>query len=520
MFKLAKKMVVTLASIWVVASCIVPIAGVNESPVLAAQSSKQVAMGQDYSFSVAKALGSQNMATFGRDCSAISYNFVINSPQGEEVFSRADAFVTEQCISRASDWKDILIWERTECQSGFDSCTVFEDGYFAKPGTYTVIFSLDIGLDSQTLTNTFTFQVLPAYLYRVYVDEEKIYPYKDKYLDYITGQIVFWNENGESVDVNGVKIGIKSGSKILAETQAKLSGNFSLAPGQTTTGSFEVDTTYLPKAAGGRSWVKLSGNTDVKLYPTKVIDSTLSVTAEVFPQKDSYLDVAYIGYKATTNSGANVPAKGTISIKRGNAIVKTFKVTKSGLSQFTWDGRDGGQIISGYYTVEAKVAGPQGGIKTSKKAIKVVNKKWVTKTLSATYDAYVAADESQGDSYDPIDRDGSSGARFYSSGFGDVMAVKLSVPINSAAVKWRITFNDWSTGDGAFFYYPCRNSDCISSYVSSGAKAFANDSSGYSTLTKWAWIPGTKANFLISSLDWASMYVDSFTVEYVIRKLE
>ncbi len=520
MFQLARKLLVTLSSTWIVASCITPIAVLSESPALGATNSNQAAMGQDFSFTVAKALGTQNMSTYGRDCSAISSTFVINSPSGEEVFSRADAFVTEQCVSRAADWKDMLIWNRTECQSGFDSCTVFEDGYFAKPGTYTVNFSLELGLDSQILTNTFTFQVTPSYLYRVYVDEEKIYPYKDKYLDSITGQIVFWNENGESVEVNGVKIGIKSGNKVLAETQVKSSGFFTLATGQTTTGSFEVLATYLPKAAGGRSWVKLSGNADVKLYPTQVIDSTLTVTAEVFPQKDNYLDVAYIGYKATTNSGANVPTKGTITIKRGNSIVKTFNVTKSGYTQFTWDGRDGGQVISGYYSVEAKVAGPQGGTVTTKKAIRVVNKKWVTKTMSATYDAYVAADESQGDSYDPIDRDGSSGARFYSSGYGDLMAVKLSVPINSAAIKWRITFNDWSTGDGLFNYHPCKNSDCISSFVSSGSKTFASYSSGYSTLTKWAFIPGTKANFLISSLDWASMYVDSFTVEYVIRKLE
>lgn len=38
--------------------------------------------------------------------------------------------------------------------------------------------------------------------------------------------------------------------------------------------------------------------------------------------------------------------------------------------------------------------------------------------------------------------------------------------------------------------------------------------------TPWANLGGSVANFEIVSTDWASLYVDSFTVEYVVKTLK
>ncbi|MEI8231238.1 MAG: hypothetical protein WCG32_01535 [Actinomycetes bacterium] len=603
-----------------------PIVQDNSDAASAATNSTQVSMGENYSFSIAQALGSSNYSNNNSNCGATSYSMTITSATDEEIYSRSDSFLTEKCISRPSDWEGILIWDKTQCEVNFDSCSLFADSYLAAPGDYTITFNLAIGFDeADNLSNSFIVEVLPTYLYKIVSDDSRIYPNKDGFKDSLTGNVSFWNETGETISVSGVEVGLKSGSKLIESGSVKPSGEFELTPQEDLLGAFTLVASKLPKASGGRKWVGLGEPSEIKLYPTQVTEATLRVPAEIYPEKDNYLDVGYIGFNALSNSESQVkvtgnilikrgnvtiktfavtksgysqfkwdgrdngeiisgyysvqakvtgpqgrskiargtikvvptqvteatltvPAEiypqkdnyldvgyiglnalsnsesqvkvsGTVVIKRGNVTVKTFEVTKSGYSQFTWDGRDNGEIISGYYSVQAKVTGPQGGSKITKKTIKVVNKKWVTTTLSKTYDAYVAADVSVGDSYDPINRD-TSGAWFYSSGDGDTMLVKLSVPINSSTVKWRIKFNNWSTTGATFTYFPCQNSDCLSSYDSSLMKVFPSWDEGAGTWTKWAYNSGTSANFLIGSTDYGSITVDSFTVEYVVRTLK
>ena len=506
--------------LWLFLSFLLPISQNNNDVAHAAANSTEVSMGEDYSFSIAKAIGSGNFSNNSSNCSATSFSMTVTSETSEEIFARSDNFLTEKCISQPSDWTDILVWNQTQCEVNFESCILFEDNYLAAPGTYTLNFNLGIGFDvADNLSNSFNFQVLPTYLYKMVSDDSKIYPHKDGFKDSVTGYVSFWNENGETISISGAEVGLKSGTKVFQSGAVKSTGEFKVTPRADLLGAFTLVASKLPRAAGGRKWVRLGEAPEIKLYATQVTDAILTVPAEIYPQKDNYLDLGYIGFKAISNSDSKVNVNGTVVIKRGNVTVKTFKLTKSGYTQFTWDGRDNGAIVSGYYSVLAKVTGPQGGSKTSKGTIKIVNKKWVTRTLSATYDAYSAADESQGDSFNPISSM-SSGAWFYSSGSGDLMLVKLSVPINSSTVKWRIRFNSWSTTGATFTYYPCKNSDCLSSYVGNLSKSFPDYSEDSGTWTKWAFIPGRVANFSIASVDYGSMLVDSFTVEYVIRQLK
>jgi len=510
----------TVSSMWIFTSCILPMVQNGDDAASAAANPTQVSIGENYSFSIARALGSSNFSNNSLNCDATSYSMTITSETDEEIYNRADSFLTEKCISEPSDWKDILIWDKTQCEVNFTSCSLFEDEYLAAAGDYTITFNLAIGFDgANNLSNSFNVEVLPTYLYKILTDDSRIYPHIDGFKDSLTGNVSFWNETGETIPVSGVEVALKSGSKVIKSSSVKASGEFRLTPQEDLLGAFTLVASKLPNASGGRKWVELSEPSEIKLYPTQLTEVTLTVPAEIYPQKDNYLDVGYIGFNALSNSDSEVKVTGTVVIKRGNVTVKTFEVKKSGYSQFKWDGRDNGEIISGYYSVQAKVTGPQGRSKIAKRTIKIVNKKWVTTTLSKTYDAGVATDESLGDSWFAINRNTDS-VRFYSSGDGDTMIVKLSVPINSSTVKWRIKFNNWSTTGATFSYFPCQNSDCLYSYESSLVKVFPSWDEGTETWTKWAYISGTYANFIIGSTDYGSITVDSFTVEYVLRKLK
>jgi hypothetical protein len=474
-----------------------------------AASDLTVQMGNTLKFTVAHALSAENFSEYANDCSALGYSMQVTALDNPEVlFERTRTFETEHCLNKPSHWQKVFVWDKTQCTVEAMSCVLMpNDKTIAGAGQYAITFRLDLGGENYTqIENTFSVQVLPSYFYMFSEYSSKIFPHVDGYMDHAEGYLQFWNESGEILNnFPSAKVGLKQGTKVLATDMVGDDGFFSLKPKKAPKGKLEIVMLTIPNPAGGRKWVSVSATPTVSTAETKISGLNLDAPGQVFPEKDNYLD------KAVISVSSNL---------KGSQVVKTFPIAKSGAKSVTWDGKTNGKIVPGTYTIVATAAGPTGGTMKKSATIKVSPQKMVYKTLSKTYTAYVAADESQGDSYAPISRWGSDGAaRFYSSGDPDLMLVKLSVPTHSSTVKWRIKFNNWSTTSGFMLYRPCKTANCLESALSNNTLAFNEWDEG-STWTPWAAIPGKTANFSIASLEWGSIVVDSFTVEYVTRVLK
>jgi hypothetical protein len=479
----------------------------------------QAIMGEDFTIPVSYLLSSADKTAYANDCTASSLSLKISSLTGESVFEKYDSFSTEHCFSKKTQWSENLLWEKTSCFSSSETCILFpNDKLIAAPGQYDVEVNIEVGFETPiTLTNIFTITVLPSYFYFIEVNSDSVFPYKDGYADNVEGSIAAFNENGEALDAPISKVGVKQGNKLLAHSSSDVSGFFSIKIPQTAKSDLEVVIVSMPNAVGGRKWILLNQADRVYVKSTKIKSVNLDVPEEIYPSKDGFKDTATISYGATVTTGKKSSLVGKMSISNGSKIIKKITFGATGSKKFVWDGKVNGEVIPGRYYISVSATGPEGGTITKKKSISVSKKKMVTSTISKTYGAYSAADESQGDSFLPIQRWGSQGARFYSSGDPDFMLVKLSVPINSSTVKWRIRFND-VLSTGSFVYYPCRTSNCLSSYISTNYLVFTEDSGD--AWTPWARLSGNYANFEIASTDWGSLVVDSFTVEYVVQTLK
>jgi hypothetical protein len=480
----------------------------------------QAIMGQNYTMPLSSILSAENKTQYANDCTASQLTLQITSEAGDSVLERNQIFSTEHCFSKASQWTQDLLWEGTTCYMASDSCVGFPNGQlFAAPGTYTASVSVTVGFANlSTLTNTFPITVLPSYFYVISANNLEVYPFKDGIADNVEGSIGAFNESAQSLDAPITKIGLKQGNKVIAKANTDSNGFFSIPVPKTAKEDLQIVIVSIPNAVGGRKWLPLETAPSVTVKQTKISSLDLSAPADIYPSVDGFKDKASISYGATVTTGEKSTLTGSLTIANGSKVVKTVPFGATGTKKFVWDGKVNGNVVPGNYTITVSATGPEGGTVKKSKTIAVSGKKMVYTTLSRTYGAYTAADESQGDSYEPIDPYGSIGARFYSSGSPDLMLVKLSVPINPATVKWRIKFNDFdSTGD--FAYHPCRTSDCLFSYISTNTLWFSSTSSGYAW-TPWANLGGSVANFEIVSTDWASLYVDSFTVEYVVKTLK
>lgn len=493
--------------------------GLSEPTRVAAETISQVNQGDKVEFPLIQVLGKANLKAHAKDCTPSAFNISITSvDSGEAVFEKYQEFSLEHCISSTERWKGLFTWDTKKCES---ICVTIGDIETYVSGAYTFDFVLTVGKNSdEYLTNSFEFDLVPAQFYSVSLDTSIVYPYSDDYKDDIGGFVTYWNSDGEEIPTPKSKLGFYVNGKKISEGKIRSNGTFSLKLQSKLIGSGVLKMTEIEKGVGGKKWVDLSNDTKVKMYPTVVVDASLSVTPKIYPSKDGFLDAGYIGITTSTNSQNQIPITGEVTISRSGKVVKTYKMSHSNYSQFTWDGKVAGRVVAGIYQVSANVKGPQGNSVIANTSISVGEEKWQYRTISKTYGAYIAADSSQGNSYYPIQSYGVQGIRLYSSGDGDTMVVKFSLPINAQASKWRIRVNDWQTGDGYFVYLPCTSSDCLTSYDSSAAKGFDKYESGSGTWTDWSYIPGSVANFSIGCLDWASMYIDSFTIEYVTKTFE
>jgi hypothetical protein len=488
-----------------------------------ASGSLTVQMGKTLTFTAAQALSPSQLSTYSSSCNATGYSMQIAATGSAEIlFEAYGTFETEHCLNQASHWVDVFRWENTACTSNVTACLGMPSNtLMASAGEYEITFELAMAGQSPTLlTNVIPLTVLPSFFYKFSEKNSEVFPYKDKIRDSVVGSMEFWNETGIYLqEFPKAKLALKQGKKLIASTYLELDGSFVFELSKPIKGEYEVSVSSIPNPPGGKKWVLAGPNLQVVTRETKISNLSLSAPKEVFPSKDGYLDTASISVSSALTTGKRGKLTGKITILNGTKVVKTFPLSMSGATSLKWDGKVSGRIVPGAYKIVANVKGPEGGTIRKEAVVKVSAKKLVSTTISKTYGAYAAADEDQGDSYEPIERYGSSGARFYSSGDGDFMVVKLSLPINSKTTKWRIRFNNWETGNGIFRYTPCRTSNCLTSYVSTNNLWFTQYDSG-SSWSPWANLPGNVANFSIVSTSYASLYVESFTIEYVTTVLK
>ena len=118
-------------------------------------------------------------------------------------------------------------------------------------------------------------------------------------------------------------------------------------PARTLTRSVRLQPTVIRRVTAGRSW------------------------PSVQPVVDDQLDTVTLSASATSSSGVVVPVHGDIRISRGGTVVRSWSLSSSAARRVVWDGRVGGRIVAGSYTVTVRERGPDGGTVTATTTVSV-----------------------------------------------------------------------------------------------------------------------------------------------------
>ena len=174
---------------------------------------------------------------------------------------------------------------------------------------------------------------------------------------------------------------------------AVISGGVATLAGLTSYGSaagcIEGYPDVFTKIYGFLSWIDAN-----MVDPVDPVEGTLHyawIETEfdtVYPKVDGYRDTIEIyAHVVSTMGEGYVEDLGTGSklvIKKGTTVVKTWNLTSSGDTYFTWNGLKSGAISQGYYTISVVAYGLDGDPVTSETTVGVSKKKLVTKSWSKT----------------------------------------------------------------------------------------------------------------------------------------
>jgi flagellar hook assembly protein FlgD len=248
-------------------------------------------------------------------------------------------------------------------------------------------------------------------------------------------------------------------------------------------------------------------------------------SATVYPVRDGYLD------RVTIFITSNLPASGKVTVKVKGKVVWSAKLSRSSSWAVGWNGRtrSGTVLRPGKYTISVQVKGGEGKARTGSRAINVSAKKLTYVTSSKTYSAESARLDCGGFGYVVcettdfyIGGDLISTTRYY-TGFttDDLLWSSHAVPLPSGTTKWRIRAYA-ATTDASYTLGYC-NSNAADVYDcpdGEGAK-FPKRSDG-TFVFPWTTVGMSdgKADFFVGSYDWGSLYVNSYTVEFVRKVLK
>lgn len=471
-------------------------------------------MGKSVQVKLGDIFDSTSIHNFASDGSGtIRENVIYTDPDTKEdiyVYSSSRSINTDMGDDYVSNYP--VTW-KTNCQAGTSHCLWAINSWYAPAGHYKMSISLETDFTDPNSIDV-PVAVQAANLISLSSKQTRVYPFKDNYRDSISGKIKGVTPDGFPLQTKGIAVTAAINNKVIAKAKAATSGNFNLVIPPDTSGNLTLDTVILHKKLWGVSSTLVSNQPVVSAKKSSITSIRLSAPTIVYPSKDGFQDSATIGVRTFTSTGKSIKSTGTLTVTQGNKVILSKKFKGSPYKSFTWNGKVNGQIVPGKYLVTTTIKGGQGQPQTAKRNISVSPKKLKTVTVNETYGAYNSFYQDQGDSFEPVSHYGQYGARFYSSGDPDTMVLTIAVPKSPSAKKWRISFNDYSSY-GFFTADPCSSEDCLSDHLSVGSTIFTDGASG----TKWT--PWTYAGqgsdtayFLIGSTDWASLYVDTFTIQY------
>lgn len=276
-----------------------------------------------------------------------------------------------------------------------------------------------------------------------------LYPYVDGVLDRAVVAVSATDETGTPVPVTGT-VRIDAGKRHV--TRRVSAGTARLPVTALPLGTATMTTTVTGPA--GTAAVRRSR---LLLAPTAVGSMRIARSSDtVQPVVDGLLDSVVLTTSGTASAASPAVVSGTLTVSRGGVLAASFPVPDGGQHAFTWDGRVGGAVVAGTYTVSLTLHGPQGLPRT------------VTTTLSVSRQhlAYrvqdlftVAAGNQQGLAvhdgrfYVAFDNgDGTSTIRVYDATGAAIDAPQLqSLAIgHGAELSWSTTTNLlWAANGGA-----------------------------------------------------------------------
>lgn len=197
-----------------------------------------------------------------------------------------------------------------------------------------------------------------------------------------TATVAAVDETGLRVPFTGVVTAVR-GAKSSTLKVASATG----APAKATVSGVKLGTgtakvTFTAKAAGKTR----STSTNLTVKDVAITATAVSASARtIYPVKDGYLDATKISVSSNTSTAEAVTAQGTVTILRGTKTVRSWKLSSSKSWNVTWDGKVGGKVVPGTYTVKVQIKGPQGATKSATTTVVVKTGKLVEKTVKKTY---------------------------------------------------------------------------------------------------------------------------------------
>ena len=285
-----------------------------------------------------------------------------------------------------------------------------------------------------------------------------VYPFVDGYLDTATVTVTGVDETGGEVPVIGT-IKIRNTLPVtLTQDNNVATWNWSQIPKGTHT--LSVTGTGLTGASKSATSTIVVGGS----IATKATVTTNSST--VYPVKDNYLDTSSITVSLSTSTGRGVPGTGTVSIFKGATKVKGWSFTRANLNSsekmvIKWDGRTGGKISNGTYSIKVKFTSSENG-KTvaASKNIVVSDKKRVLKTKKgAWYSAKAAMNECNGGYYSGCTYTGNA-VNYHAYDWVE-SEHRLPLPVNKSSVhSWRLKVDGTSSSLSYFSLFICDDYYC------------------------------------------------------------
>ncbi|MDN4475005.1 hypothetical protein QQX09_03935 [Demequina sp. SYSU T00192] len=355
-----------------------------------------------------------------------------------------------------------------------------------------------------------------------------VYPLKDDYRDKVAFTVTPATTRDTAFAATGSVKVVRDGKTVKSWT-LRTSKKRTLTWDGRVGGKVVPGTYTVTASLKGPEGRKRTASTTVKVAASAVKRVIVKKTVgTVYPAKDSYRDTVAFTVTPRTTTGTTLPAQGTVKVVKDGKTVKSWTLTTSKKRTLTWDGRVGGAIVPGTYTVAVALKGPEGSTKKTSTTVNVSKKKLVTATKRLTYrastimDSYITLDEYEiGACYEHYFTDGDVVCDAYDAYYGDSIALydfgTMPVPsevvsaqqFGGASVKLTTAWS-WVSGDVLWGY----------DKVEGGGAQLGWAYEGRQTLGALKLPSGTRTVHVTFALgEYATSAADTITATYTYKKL-